>query len=1088
MFLLGNLWTIALEKAPAFRCGLRARARVSALTVILVLLAAPAPALAGWKTFTTADGLPDNIVHAVIEDDEETLWFATWSGLSHFDGVHWRTYTRADGLVSDSLTCAFKAGDSSLWFGAQGGGVSRFANGSLRTYTFRDGLGPGTVWSISEDRSGRIWFATMEGGATWFDGATWGKLPGLATESIHCVFEDHAGDLWIGTHNAGVYRCTGSACTQITRSNSPLLSNDVRSIEEDAQHRLWFATNIGVSTLDSRGSWATYTIDGGLAVSNIYKVFQDRAGMMWFVGPSREGISRFDGRWWRRYDELEGYFLRTSIYSVMQDRSGNLWFSTSEGAARFDGAEMKTFPEIAGLGDAIVLGVFEDRRGSIWFGTQGSSTSGVFEYDGENWTSYPELAGAAVVRPIQDSAGNYWFPHLIEGGLTRLDPQGRWRTFTTADGLASDNCAVVMEDRHHNIWVDGGAFHNNQPLPGAISRYDGSSWVAITHESTGGGLASDNVFGLLEDRDGAIWVGTGADGVCRMDSLGNWKTFTTADGLGSNFVLGVTQDRDGYLWAFTQGAGLSRFLGEPTPDGVQRITTADGLRNNAVFWGTQTGDGNMWFTFDQGGGVMRWDGTDWRGLTSEDGVPNGSCHFVLEDHAGDLWITTNRGVARYGRDYVPPRTVIPQRPPGVSGSRSQSALFTALGESNRLEFSYRLDGGAWSDWSSINGWSAQNLPDGIHVLEVRSRDYWTNVDSTPEVATFEIDATPPVPEITVPAPATAVQGVVEIRGTASDARFKTYQVLARPSGVTSWDSPAATVIVQSATPVVDGALAVWSTIGLPDGVYDIRVSVADSLGLAGVAQVSVVVDNNAPFASETTPAKVTAALGGDVFTTNAEAHLYFPPHAFLEDAVVIVTPVDRGSVADTLAMGAVLVDPGYEFAWSGGSLEKPARLRMSYAGGTGAPTGALALYHSANRTDWERLGGTASAEERVIEVAIERPGFYALFADQGAPSGPRTVSGLAFTPRVFSPTGGYADREVGISFTLGRPGVVTVRVYNRAGRLVREVASAASLGAGMNVIRWDGSDRSGLMVPDGIYVVTVEAFGEAQKKPLAVIR
>ena len=89
---------------------------------------------------------------------------------------------------------------------------------------------------------------------------------------------------------------------------------------------------------------------------------------------------------------------------------------------------------------------------------------------------------------------------------------------------------------------------------------------------------------------------------------------------------------------------------------------------------------------------------------------------------------------------------------------------------------------------------------------------------------------------------------------------------------------------------------------------------------------------------------------------------------------------------------------------------------------------------------------------------------------------------------MFSPTGGYADGEVGIGFTLGQSGSVTVRVYNRAGWMVREVASGVALGPGANLVRWDGRDRDGSVVADGLYLVSVEALGRTETRTLAVVR
>jgi len=326
--------------------------------------------------------------------------------------------------------------------------------------------------------------------------------------------------------------------------------------------------------------------------------------------------------------------------------------------------------------------------------------------------------------------------------------------------------------------------------------------------------------------------------------------------------------------------------------------------------------------------------------------------------------------------------------------------------------------------------------------------------------------------------------VVAIQGIATDARFTSYRVDARTSGSGSWT--ASTVLAQSSTQVTNGTLATWDTTTLPDGSYDLRLSVVDSLGLIGSAVVAVAVDNHAPFFDETAPAKVTAATGGDVYTTNAETRLYFPPHAFAQDAIVMVAPAGAGSVPVSLSSGGVKVLDGYELAWTE-ALSKPARFTLSYAGAL-LPSGTLALYRSADGTSWERLGGTVDAAAQSISLAVSQAGRYALFADNGLGTGAASLSPIAFTPRVFSPTGRFADSRVGISFSLGRPAPVTVRVYSRSGRLVREVAAGLQLGAGANLIHWDGVDRNGGYVTDGMYLVTVEALGQTETETLAVVK
>ena len=81
--------------------------------------------------------------------------------------------------------------------------------------------------------------------------------------------------------------------------------------------------------------------------------------------------------------------------------------------------------------------------------------------------------------------------------------------------------------------------------------------------------------------------------------------------------------------------------------------------------------------------------------------------------------------------------------------------------------------------------------------------------------------------------------------------------------------------------------------------WELRVGAIDSLGLIGYAQVSVIVDNFAPSASVTAPAKVDHVTGGHVFTTNGEVELFIPPPALCTDnAAMAAVAVEKWRVAD----------------------------------------------------------------------------------------------------------------------------------------------------------------------------------------------
>jgi hypothetical protein len=153
---------------------------------------------------------------------------------------------------------------------------------------------------------------------------------------------------------------------------------------------------------------------------------------------------------------------------------------------------------------------------------------------------------------------------------------------------------------------------------------------------------------------------------------------------------------------------------------------------------------NLWFGTITGG-VARYDGSRWTAVTTVEGLSNNIVWDMTEDRVGSLWFATSGGASRLEPDVVSPRTVFLGPPPNVSGSANQSISFEAAFGETRIEFSTRFDSGPWSPWSVTNNWTQAGLFDGSHLLEVRSRDIWNNVEQRPAAAHFEIDATPPRP-------------------------------------------------------------------------------------------------------------------------------------------------------------------------------------------------------------------------------------------------------------------------------------------------------------------------------------------------------
>ena len=222
-------------------------------------------------------------------------------------------------------------------------------------------------------------------------------------------------------------------------------------------------------------------------------------------------------------------------------------------------------------------------------------------------------------------------------GIIRYDPQ-QLLTFTVSDDLPHDELFAVLEDREGDLWFTA-------PEEGVV-RYDGENFTTYTTED---GLPYNAVLGMLEDREGDLWFAT-QGGVSRYDGH-HFTTFTTEDGLPYNAVISLLEDREGNLWFGTgdldlaEGAGVCRYDGEQ----FTTFPTGKGLHHDPaslVFSLLEDLEGNLWF--GSLNGLCRYDGAHLERLTTADGLPDNGIASMLEDRQEHLWFGTwGGGVSRY---------------------------------------------------------------------------------------------------------------------------------------------------------------------------------------------------------------------------------------------------------------------------------------------------------------------------------------------------------------------------------------------------------------------------------------------------------
>jgi hypothetical protein len=337
---------------------------------------------------------------------------------------------------------------------------------------------------------------------------------------------------------------------------------------------------------------------------------------------------------------------------------------------------------------------------------------------------------------------------------------------------------------------------------------------------------------------------------------------------------------------------------------------------------------------------------------------------------------------------------------------------------------------------------------------------------------------------------------VRVLGRVDDPRFAHYLVEVRQEGAIAWD----TLLVSPSLPPEGEPLFVWPSRTVDDGVWELRVGAEDSLGLIGYVQVSVIVDNFEPRASVTSPASIDHVTGGRVFTTGGEVELYVPPNAFAADRIVRIDPlplpfpVDRGGNVRLLSGWVVR-------AGSDDALAKPATLSIvnpspdppvspAGAGSFSAPSlparSIARMVVTGTDTTFVPVGGAMSGDGRRVTASVTALGTFVVGDGLGVAAGEPGVRALDCQPRVISPRGGGFDTRTAISFELGQPGEGAIKVYDRAGRLVKELSENGAFLPGSNVVYWDGTDGDGEVVPSGLYTVAVRFDGKTTVRTVAV--
>lgn len=226
--------------------------------------------------------------------------------------------------------------------------------------------------------------------------------------------------------------------------------------------------------------------------------------------------------------------------------------------------------------------------------------------------------------------------------------QIKFEHLTIQNGLSQSSVHTILQDQQGFLWLG---------TEDGLNRYDGYQFKVFKPEpGDPTSLSSQWITALLEEPDGAIWVGARLGGLNRYDpETGKFKHYRhnpeEYTSLSADYVRCLYRDSQGDLWVGTT-QGLDRY--NPETDAFDHYThqedRSDSLSSETINTLLEDNFGNFWVGTMDGLNLMdRQTGkfSNFRYNVDDPGSLSGSNIIALyEDRQGALWIGTNNGLNR----------------------------------------------------------------------------------------------------------------------------------------------------------------------------------------------------------------------------------------------------------------------------------------------------------------------------------------------------------------------------------------------------------------------------------------------------------